>query len=45
MKGEMWMVGCCGVYINVMFTLCCVKVDVWNMYWFSNEARVFSLGL
>ena len=29
--GEMWKV-CVVVYICVGFTLCCVEVDVWEMY-------------
>ena len=26
--------GCCGVYIHVRVAFHCVKMDVWDVYWF-----------
>lgn len=37
--------GCCGGYIHVGVPLCCVQVNVWDMYCFFNEIIVFGLGL
>ena len=43
--GENMEDGCFGRYINVMFILFCVKVDVFYFYWFLNDVVVFGLGL
>ena len=37
--------GCCGVYLCIGVTLCCVKVDVLDMDWFFDNACVYGLGL
>lgn len=36
---------CFVVCIYVKVTMCGVKVDVWKVYWFSNETCVFGLRL
>lgn len=36
---------CFIVCIYVRVTICCVKVDVWKVYWFLNETCVFGLRL